>query len=154
MKINARESDREREREIGSECDVMWWSWAIANCESGITNCVASHMSLDVSETEREWAWVAFLWPSRSVFFNLVTIFKWKMRLWETKRDELVIAIAIAIDLVIELSFRLYLFHFITLMGFEPICKSSSLYDIYIYYTCVGVWMCSSVNIQFKKENC
>lgn len=65
------------------------------------------------------------------------------------------IAIAIAIDLVIELSFRLYLFHFITLMGFEPICKSSSLYDIYIYiYTCVGVWVCSSVNIQFEKENC
>lgn len=52
------------------------------------------------------------------------------------------IAIAIAIDLVIELSFRLYLFHFITLMGFEPICKSSSLYDILYVCGCVDVFKC------------
>lgn len=147
---------RERERKRDWErvwCYVMvmsnrqLWEWDNQLCRK-------PHELGCERDREREWAWVAFLWPSRSVFFNLVTIFKWKMRLWETKRDELVIAIAIAIDLVIELSFRLYLFHFITLMGFEPICKSSSLYDIYIYYTCVGVWMCSSVNIQFKKENC
>lgn len=99
-------------------------------------------MSIFVSEKESDRECLAYfhmaislIWLQFSDNFRVANAREIKR---ERESDEVVIAIAI--DLVIELSFRLYLFHFITLMGFEPICKSSSLYEI--LYACMRVCVC------------